>query len=66
MHMNKLQVTHRQRAVKSALGSVRLEGLTPSAAAKKRLNDYAAGKITASELRAQTLRSVKAKPATKK
>lgn len=56
-----MQMTHRERAVTAAVGSVRAEGLHPSAKTQKRLKDYAQGKITATELRAATLREIKEK-----
>jgi cell filamentation protein len=59
--MNKVQMTHRERAVTAAVGSVRAEGLNPSAKTQKRLKDYAQGKITATELRTVTLREIKEK-----
>lgn len=59
--MNKVQITHRERAVTAAIGSVRAEGLNPSSKTQKRLKDYAQGKITAAELRAVTLREIKEK-----
>lgn len=57
--MNKSLIAHRQRVVKSAVGSVQAEGLNPSAQTKKLLEDYANGTITAAELRAITLRGIK-------
>jgi hypothetical protein len=57
--MNKSNISARQKAVISALGSVRAEGLSPSQKTKKRLNDYANGKITIQELRRITVREVK-------
>lgn len=54
-------MTHRERVVAAAIGSVRAEGLNPSAKTQKRLKDYAQGKITAAELRAVTLREIKEK-----
>ena len=57
--MTKAQITRRQKAVASAVGSVRAEGLTPSMKTQKRLKDYATGKITIAELRKGTLEEVK-------
>ena len=57
--MNKSLIAHRQRVVKSAVGSVQAEGPNPSAQTKKLLEDYANGTITAAELRAITLRGIK-------
>ena len=59
--MTKAQITKRQKAVAAAVGSVRAEGLTPSAKTQNRLKDYAKGKITIAELRKATLEEVKNK-----
>lgn len=59
--MTKAQITQKQKAVAAAVGSVRAEGLTPSALTQKRLKDYANGKITVAELRKATLEEVKSK-----
>jgi hypothetical protein len=59
--MNKSKIAWRNKNVKSALGSVRAEGLKPSAATQKRVKDYASGRITVSEMRSETLREIKRK-----
>lgn len=59
--MTKAQIERRQRAVDAAVGSVKAEGLNPSAKTKKRLKDYAEGKITVAQLRSATLDEVKGK-----
>lgn len=48
----------RQHAVADALASVRAEGLEPSANAIKRLDRYAKGEITATQLHQETLADV--------
>jgi Antitoxin VbhA len=57
--MTQAQLTRRKRAVAAALGSVRAEGLKPSSTTQKNLRDYAAGKISAAELRDKTARAAK-------
>ena len=56
------QKTHslpgRSKAVAAALASVRAEGLHPSNSLKLRLQRYADGKISASQLRRETLKEV--------
>jgi len=64
--LTKQTIAKRTQAVKAALGSVKAEGLTPSAKTQKGLKAYAAGKITISELRSSTLRDVHAKSHHKK
>jgi len=59
--MTKAQITRRQKAVAAAVGSVRAEGLNPSARTQKHLKDYANGKITGSQLRKTTLAEIKTK-----
>ena len=54
--MNKLTTIQKQTAVTNAIASVRLEGLEPSEATKKRLALYAEGKLSASDVRERTLR----------
>ncbi len=49
----------RSRATADALASVRAEGLVPSASTTKRLEQYAAGRISASQLHRETLNEVK-------
>lgn len=49
--MNKLQIAARHRSVAAAVGSVRVEGLKPSAKTQKHLQHYADGKISSKELR---------------
>ena len=59
--MTKEQLLRRKRAVAAALGSVRAEGLEPSKETIDRMQQFAEGKITAEELREQTLEEVKKK-----
>jgi hypothetical protein len=56
--MDKKRNMSRRKAVAAALGSVRAEGLKPSAKTQKNIENYADGKITAKQLRAKTLRSI--------
>ncbi|OGL21562.1 hypothetical protein A2707_06020 [Candidatus Saccharibacteria bacterium RIFCSPHIGHO2_01_FULL_45_15] len=57
--MKKANTEQRQRSISAAIGSVRAEGLMPSVKTQKRLQDYANGKITASELRRVTVQEMK-------
>lgn len=59
--MNSTLASQRKKAVAAALASVRAEGLAPSNALKKRLAQYASGKITANQVRRETLNSAKVK-----
>ncbi len=59
--MNKSQIDARHKALASALGSVRAEGLNPSAKVQKQLQSYAEGKITAEHLRSAVVGQVKSK-----
>jgi len=59
--MTKDQLLKRKKNLAAALGSVRAEGLEPSAAAMKRLEKYAAGDMTAAEVRAATLKDIKSR-----
>lgn len=59
--MTQAQIQKRQKAVAAAIGSVRAEGLKPSAKTKKQLKDYAQGKITIAQLRKATLTEIKSK-----
>lgn len=45
----------RQKAVKAALGSVRAEGLKPSKAIQRDLNEFARGKTTLDSIRDKTI-----------
>lgn len=47
-----MQINARHRAMKSAIGSVRAEGLKPSKQTQTQLKRYASGKITAKSLKA--------------
>lgn len=62
-HMNKQKTntTDRAKSVAAAVGSVRAEGLTPSAATIQRLKRYAEGKITAQQLRRETINEVRSR-----
>lgn len=46
-----MQIAARHRSVAAAVGSVRAEGLNPSAQTQKQLRAYADGKISAKVLR---------------
>ena len=59
--MTKSQIMQRQRAVASAIGSVRAEGLNPSVKTQKRLKDYANGKVNASEVRIAIIKEIKSR-----
>ena len=54
-------VIKRQQAMRSAVASVRAEGLEPSKAALTRMERYVDGKITAKELRSQSVAAIYAK-----
>ncbi len=56
---SKVTIQQLQQAVASAIGSVRIERLEPSAAAISRLELYAKGEITLEDLRSQTLEQYK-------
>ncbi len=51
----------RQQNMDSAVASVKAEGLTPTAVATKRMNQYVQGKLTADQLFQQTLAEVKSR-----
>jgi len=51
----------RGRAMAVALASVRAEGLIPSNSVKLRLQKYADGKISATQLRRETLKDVRSR-----
>jgi len=51
----------RSKAAAAALASVRAEGLHPSNSVQLRLQRYADGKISASQLRRETLSEVRAR-----
>jgi len=57
--MNKFNNTQRNKAVASAIWSVKAEGLKPSKSTIDNLNQYAQGKITVTEMRQNTSRDVK-------
>jgi len=57
-HITTLQ---RRHATADALASVRAEGLQPSPSALGRLNLYAEGKISASQLHRETLAEVRSR-----
>ena len=52
--MNKPTKTAKLRAMENALASVRIEGLEPSEATKKRMLQYANGELTAQQVRDET------------
>lgn len=60
--MNKATLAKRERAVSAALGSVRAEGLKPSAKTQKLLHRFARGEITADDALASTLKDIQRKP----
>jgi hypothetical protein len=51
----------RSKAAAAALASVRAEGLAPSSAVILRLQKYADGKISATQLRRETLKDVRSR-----
>lgn len=51
----------RQRSESAALGSLRAEGLRPSAKVQKQAQKYVDGKVTKRELRSSVVRDVKSK-----
>lgn len=51
----------RSKATAAALASVRAEGLHPSTSVRTRLQRYADGKISASQLRRETLKEVRSR-----
>jgi uncharacterized linocin/CFP29 family protein len=55
------EIKRRQKAVVAALGSVRAEGLNPSESVILRAERYVAGKISADQLRRETLEEVQAR-----
>lgn len=50
----------RHQAVRSAIASVRAEGLEPSLHVRQRLDQYIQGKISVNQLRQDTLNEIKA------
>lgn len=59
--MTNAQILKRQKAVAAAIGSVRAEGLTPSAKTQKGLKEYAEGKLTISQIREIAIADIKSK-----
>jgi hypothetical protein len=59
--MNKVAIAARHRNVAAALGSVRAEGLKPSAQTQKQLQHYAEGKISSRDLRSGVFTEVRSK-----
>jgi antitoxin VbhA-like protein len=57
--MTQAQIIRRQKAIASAVGSLRAEGLKPSAETLTRAKAYAEGKITIDELSRTTLGAIK-------
>ena len=54
-----LSADMKKRSAAAALGSLRAEGLTPSARVQKQADRYINGKVTKRELRASVVKSVK-------
>ena len=48
----------RMQATRAAIGSIRCEGLRPSAGTNKHLRNYSSGKITADQLHASVMGEV--------
>ena len=59
--MTKAQLAKRKKAADAALGSVRAEGLSPSKSIRNRLKRYSDGKISASQLKRETLTEVRSR-----
>lgn len=59
--MTKAQLAKRKMAADAALGSVRAEGLNPSRSVRNRLQRYSDGKISASQLKRETLKEVRSR-----
>jgi hypothetical protein len=59
--MTKAQIAKRKQAADAALGSVRAEGLRPSASFQDRLQRYSDGKISATQLKRETLKEVRSR-----
>lgn len=55
MNSTPLKKTRLQKAVNSAVWSVKAEGLKPTKSATRNLHSYASGKITVSEMRQNAL-----------
>ncbi len=58
---NNTQTTQQRKATAAAIASVQAEGLNPSNSATLRLKRYADGKISASQLRRETLSEVRSR-----
>lgn len=58
---NTQSLQSRSKAAAAALASVRAEGLRPSSSIKARLQRYADGKISATQLRRETLKEVRSR-----
>jgi outer membrane PBP1 activator LpoA protein len=63
--MTKAQLAKRKKTTDAALGSVRAEGLNPSSSVRNRLQRYSDGKISASQLKRETLKEVRSRIRTK-
>lgn len=61
ININSSTEVQRKHSALAALASVAAEGLTPTAATKKRLDLYVKGKISSDELYQKTLAGIKAK-----
>jgi hypothetical protein len=55
------KIKGRSKVTAAALASVRAEGLHPSSTVKSRLQRYADGKISASQLRRETVKEVRSR-----
>lgn len=53
--------TMKAKSAQAAYGSVRAEGLNPSAKTKKQVEKYVQGKITKQDLRREVMREVRLK-----
>ena len=58
---NTQTIQRRSKASAAAIASVRAEGLHPSGSVQRRLERYAAGKISATQLRRETLKEVRSR-----
>lgn len=58
---NTQTLQQRSKAAAAALASVRAEGLRPSSSAQLRIQRYAEGKISASQLRREILKDVRSR-----
>ena len=59
--MTSKQLKERSQAVSAAVASVKAEGLSPSKNTIARLEKYASGRMTANQLKRETLKEVRSK-----